>query len=115
MGAQPLNIPKVGVECMQVKSVDDLFQKLQEYKADSFRDYYKEFVFIKPKDFKRFKAHFQSSRNVMNSHVNYRSKHAIRHIHAREADGMVDVHIDHGNTDRSVLLGVIHFICDIIR
>jgi len=96
------------------KSVDELWKELVKFRTDSFRNYRKEFVFMPKKKFEPFKKYFNSSKNMMNKHINYRSKHAIRHIHAREADGMIDVHIDVGNTDSSPFLGIIHFILDIL-
>lgn len=97
-----------------MKPVDELFAELCAYRVDSYQDYLKEFVFVRKGDFKRFSGFFQSSRNILNSDAHYRSKHALRHIHAHEHRGMVNVHIDVGNTDRNILFGIIHVLCDIL-
>lgn len=97
-----------------MKPVDDLFAELCAHRIDSYRDYLKEFVFIRKIDFERFREFFQPSKNILNNDAHYRSKHALRHVHAHEHKDVVNVHIDVGNTDRNILLGLIHLLCDIL-
>jgi hypothetical protein len=70
--------------------------------------------FLAKDDFGVFEKYFTRSRNILNRHVNLRSKHHFRHIHAIHIDGWISFHVDYANPDKNFGLALVHLCLDVI-
>ncbi len=92
----------------------ELWISLTENRIYGYREWFRDVAIIPKSIFERHKEHFAPSRNILNNYQNYRSKTLVRHIHAIDRGNIVLVHRDNGNLDRTILLGLLHFVADVI-
>ena len=92
----------------------ELWNALASKRVHEFRGLGKKFVVVPTEHFKIYRDEFRPSPNVFTEKQTYRSTELVRHIHAVERGNVVVLHRDHGNVDRSLLLGLLHLVADAI-
>ncbi|OIP77471.1 MAG: hypothetical protein AUK16_01805 [Parcubacteria group bacterium CG2_30_44_11] len=65
-------------------------------------------------DFIGFEQYFTNSRNILNRHINLRTKHHFTHIHAIKSGECISFHIDYANPDKNLVFVFVHFLVDVI-
>lgn len=92
-----------------------LWRQLKKNKKDFFKCLIKEFIIISPKKFQKFKKYFKNGKNIFHKkYLSYRTDGWFKHLHAKVYKNKVDIHYDHGNLDKCILLWIIHFFVDYI-
>lgn len=99
---------------MKRASLQDIYTELQaraQYRAQFFG---RQLLVITYDDFQKFEQYFVRSRNILNRHINLRTRHIFTHIHAIKQGNHVEFHIDYVNPDKSIVLATIHLFIDVI-
>ena len=65
------------------------------------------------KDFQQIQDFFEPTKTVFFRGENWRSTHRLWHWHALKIDNYIELHLDRGNIDKSLLFGFPHFFFDV--
>ncbi len=94
--------------------VRELYQALLSKAKQHSRFFGRHVYMVLTEDFVVFEAHFTHSRNILNRHINLRTKHAFMHIHAIKKGDWITFHIDYANPDKSIVLVLAHLLVDVV-
>ncbi len=95
-------------------NLQEIYQQLQANAQHRAQFFGRKLLVVKYDEFKRFEQYFVRSRNILNRHINLRTKHVFMHIHAIRQGNHVEFHIDYANPDKSIILATVHLFIDVI-
>lgn len=98
------------------KKQEKIFSELRYKKIGLNKFFDRELIKIKTKDFLEYKEYFLGPVNIINisNQKNYRSNRFYKHIHAIVGKDVTEIHFDYGNIFKCSLLGLVHFLKDVI-
>jgi len=74
----------------------------------------RDFIRISNADFQSIKGYFKPSKTIFHAGGSWRSQEAFKHWHALDFGEEIELHTDLGNLNRNILLGLVHFVMDVI-
>jgi hypothetical protein len=92
----------------------DLWEYFWNKRAAESKMFSKDMIWVHRKDFEEVKNCFTKEYNLLHPEKSYRSSAYIKHVHAIDEGDYFCIHQDYGNLSKFFLLGIIHFLFDVI-
>lgn len=99
---------------MKRMPLQDIYKELQARAHHRAHFFGRKLLVIQYDEFQVFEEYFVRSRNILNRHINFRTRHIFTHIHAIKKGNHVEFHIDYVNPDTSIVMATIHLFIDVI-
>lgn len=92
----------------------DIYQSLEKKAVRRSHFFGRSLVVVRKEDFNHYQDYFNESPNIFNIKKNYRTRDWLQHIHAVETGSLIEFHYDFGNVDKSIILGGVHLLLDVV-